>query len=244
LKYLLLLIAVAALGIVMCWRSEASATQPAVDELSHPNIESSLNAWLQRFDEKKIRMRDQLNVGASEEEIAAFESKIGAPLPPDVRKSPFKVTYMTGQPNIIELPFPLKADEFVGNLFGSYEFLSLDEAHAEWNNWKVIIEQSTAEELADFDSHVDRRGNDPVKKQYVSLKWIPIAKDGGGNSYAIDLDPAVNGKVGQVIVIGPDEDLRRVIAPDIKALLDRNSAKPIADDDGDEQRYFFGLIDP
>jgi len=59
----------------------------------------------------------------------------------------------------------------------------------------------------------------PVKPIYTSADWIPFATDGGGNSLAVDLAPEPGGSAGQVIVIGSDEDARRVIAPSVVALL-------------------------
>lgn len=61
---------------------------------------------------------------------------------------------------------------------------------------------------------------DPVMSVYTSPDWVGFATDGGGNQLAVDLAPLPGGTVGQVIVIGSDEDLRRVIAPGIVQLLE------------------------
>jgi len=63
--------------------------------------------------------------------------------------------------------------------------------------------------------------------------WWPLAEDGGGNHLMVDLDPPPGGTVGQVLVAGPDEDERRVLAPGVgaylAALLDADLDPPDAD---------------
>jgi cell wall assembly regulator SMI1 len=216
-------------------------------------LEDALEAWLKRFDEGKIEMRRQLNPPATPQQIARLEQKSGIKLPDDLLKlyqiangqqDPFKVTYRKGQPNIIELPFPVDADRFVGHLFGGYQFLSTIEAEKEWENWRVIYSGSSQAERDDFDDNVQLRAGDPVRKQYANLRWLPFARDGGGNSYAVDMDPADGGRAGQIIVIGPDEDLRRVLAPSLKDLIASAAKRGISkDNEGEDQRFYFNMED-
>lgn len=49
--------------------------------------------------------------------------------------------------------------------------------------------------------------------------WIPFAEDGSYNYLAVDLDPDVNGSVGQVMNYGRDERYKCVIAIDIEEFL-------------------------
>lgn len=51
-----------------------------------------------------------------------------------------------------------------------------------------------------------------VKLQYASANWIPLVTDNAGNHIAIDLDPDVDGMVGQVIIFGRDYDTKYVVA--------------------------------
>ncbi|NPC91257.1 hypothetical protein HOO54_03060 [Bacillus sp. WMMC1349] len=51
------------------------------------------------------------------------------------------------------------------------------------------------------------------------LSWIPISSDGSGNHIGIDLDPDKEGKVGQVINFGADEEVKYVIAYQLKDFL-------------------------
>jgi cell wall assembly regulator SMI1 len=255
---------IAALGmLVMALVAyKAFAKSPPIKVVSPPllhtastqneiTLEDALEAWLKRFDESKIEMRKQLNPPATPQQIARLERKSGIKLPDDLlnlyqiangQQDPFKVTYRKGQPNIIELPFPVDADRFVGHLFGGYQFLSTMEAEKEWENWRVIYSGSSQAERDDFDDNVQVRASDPVRKHYANLRWLPFARDGGGNSYAVDMDPAPGGRAGQIIVIGPDEDLRRVLAPSLAELLAAAAKRGFGNDiHTEEQRFYFDM---
>jgi cell wall assembly regulator SMI1 len=218
---------------------------------SEITLEAALETWLKLFDESRIEIRKQLNPAATPQQIAKLEQKTGIKLPEDLRalyliangqQDAFKVTYRTGQPNIIELPFAVAPDGYVGNLFGSYHFLSTIEAEKEWENWRVIYSGSSQAERDDFDDNIEIREGDPVRKQYANLRWLPFARDGGGNSYAVDMDPAPGGRAGQVIVIGPDEDLRRVLAPNIKEFFVASAKRGFGNDiSAENQRFYFDM---
>ena len=111
--------------------------------------------------------------------------------------------------------------QWVCSLFGDgWTFDPLATLLSDYRGWADVRRQYSAEELADdFDSVIEVRPGDPVKALYTCAGWIGFATDGGGNSLAADLAPEPGGTAGQVIVIGPDEDYRRVIAPGITALL-------------------------
>jgi cell wall assembly regulator SMI1 len=109
---------------------------------------------------------------------------------------------------------------------GGWTFNDLARLVSEYQTWAGIRAQYTPEQLAgSFDDAVEVRDGDPVRALYSSAGWIPFATDGGGNSLAVDLDPACGGVVGQVIVIGPDEVRRRVLAPGVRALLELCAAR-------------------
>jgi cell wall assembly regulator SMI1 len=59
-----------------------------------------------------------------------------------------------------------------------------------------------------------------IKKKYFNHKWIPIFSDHGGNFIGIDLDPDINGKKGQIINFGRDEEKMFVIADDLECFFD------------------------
>lgn len=54
-----------------------------------------------------------------------------------------------------------------------------------------------------------------IKKKYFHFKWLPVFSDYGGNYIGIDLDPDVNGKKGQIIIFGRDEENMIVLADNL-----------------------------
>ena len=76
-----------------------------------------------------------------------------------------------------------------------------------------------------------------IKQRYADLKWIPICEDGSGNHIGVDLDPDVNGKVGQVINFGRDEDDKHVLADSLKTFFERLTRIVNSDD------FFIGEIE-
>lgn len=61
-----------------------------------------------------------------------------------------------------------------------------------------------------------------IKKKYFNPNWIPILFDNLGNYIGIDLDPDVNGTVGQVINFGRDEEEMFVIADSLEQFFNFN----------------------
>src|ERR1700761_3166981 len=158
---------------------------------------------------------------ASADQIAAAEQAIGRPFPPELRAL---YQLSDGQVDWLELSGgepPRQRGHWVCSLFGAgWTFNPLGQLRAEYTGWADIRSYYSPRELAgEFDRAVTVRGTDPVKRLYTSADSIPFATDGGGNSLAADVAPEPGGAVGQVIVIGSDEDTRRVVAPGIAALL-------------------------
>jgi cell wall assembly regulator SMI1 len=161
---------------------------------------------------------------ASAGQVAAAEDAIGRRLPTDLAEL---YLLSDGQVDWWDLVHGPDGDKnrrrgrWAGSLFGDgWTFDRLDQLQIWYRGWAEIRAYYTPEELAeDFDFDVVVRGDDPVKPLYTSADWIPFATDGGGNSLAADLAPEPGGTAGQVIVIGSDEDTRRVVAPSVLALL-------------------------
>ncbi|HEY6495035.1 MAG TPA: SMI1/KNR4 family protein [Trebonia sp.] len=160
---------------------------------------------------------------ATAEQVAAAEEAIGRRLPGDLA-----ALYLLsdGQEDWINLRHgpdgaTRQRGRWAGSLFGAgWTFNELAEVRTEYQGWADLRRQYTPAELTDdFDSVIEVRGTDPVKPLYTCADWIPFATDGGGNSLAADMAPEPGGSVGQVIVTGPDEDRRRVLAPSVRALL-------------------------
>jgi hypothetical protein len=73
--------------------------------------------------------------------------------------------------------------------------------------------------MVDHAQHVTVRPGHPVRRESRVPGWWPPAGDGGGNQLVVDTDPPDGGTVGQIVVAGPDEDERRVLAPGIAEYL-------------------------
>lgn len=178
-------------------------------------LEVRWNAWITSLETRGVAARALLKPGASEDEIEALEATIGARLPAEAREL---YSHSNGQTGIFQF-HPHQSGMLAAPIFGGYEFNSLERTAWEWTSWREIRDQSSAEELEDFDRSVDVRAGHPVRKLYTHPLWVPFATDGGGNSLALDLDPCLGGARGQIIVIGSDEDERRVLAPGLVAFL-------------------------
>jgi cell wall assembly regulator SMI1 len=185
--------------------------------------EATWHAWLDFLELQGIAGRGLLQEPAREADVAAVEALIGRPLPDAVKALySFSNGQLRGRHRITD---SVEKTRLKGRLptamFGAgYEFLALADAANEWRAWKEISQQNGPAGMADFAEFVTTEVENVVKKEYWIDGWLPFALDGGGNALAIDLDPEVNGTVGQVIVIGSDEDVRHVLAPGIAELIE------------------------
>ncbi|MDA1478252.1 SMI1/KNR4 family protein [Bacillus changyiensis] len=140
-----------------------------------------------------------LNPPATVNEIEEVEKEMNITFPEDLR-----TLYLTHNGE----------KEMGPGLFFGLSFLSLEEMVREWRTWKEIADD-------DWQDEVDAYSVPPVwiKEKYANPNWIPISSDGGGNHIGIDLDPDKEGKVGQVINFGADEEVKYVIAYHLKDFL-------------------------
>ncbi len=66
----------------------------------------------------------------------------------------------------------------------------------------------------DWDNEIQFKSipQNTIKRKYFNIKWIPIFFDYSGNYIGIDLDPDTEGKKGQIIIFGRDEDIAYALA--------------------------------
>ncbi|MBR1823895.1 MAG: SMI1/KNR4 family protein [Ruminococcus sp.] len=169
-------------------------------------MKNAWNSYKEELFKRLPALRDTLNEGASKAEIKAVEDKMGINFPEELRTLYIKNNGDNGS-------------AVCGMILG-FDFYDLDELYSEWKGWKDI------EEMRDADDNCDpkRYTSEPekcIKPHYVNSRWIPICGDGGGNHIGIDLDPDVNGKVGQVINFGRDEDKKTVLADSLTSFFER-----------------------
>jgi cell wall assembly regulator SMI1 len=101
-----------------------------------------------------------------------------------------------------------------------FEILSVEAIRENWDDWRSLDEEAMNEDCAEFMT------SEPpgfVKPLYTTPKWIPIAKDWGGNHFGFDFDPDELGTVGQIIRFGRDEDEKRVMASSFPEFIHRLS---------------------
>ncbi|MCE0539598.1 SMI1/KNR4 family protein [Kineosporia rhizophila] len=198
------------------------------EEAIAPPTAEVQNAWtllLEALARAGYTVDELLRPGAAPTDIAAVQQAIGRALPTDLAGL---YQLSDGQTDWYQLSHGAHAQtvrqqgRWVCAVFGDgWSFDPVGKVADGWRNWDEVRAGYTPEQLAeDFDSAVEVRDGDPVQGLYTSPDWIGFATDGGGNQLAVDLVPQPGGTVGQVIVIGSDEDLRRVVAPGIVQLLE------------------------
>jgi cell wall assembly regulator SMI1 len=174
------------------------------------------HAWLAFLASLGFVAGAHLNPPATETAIVAVEAEIGFHLPDDLRELYLRAD---GQKPSFAIKDPAPGS-IVTPFFGSYDFAPLSRALAEYRSWEEVIDAwPEGDDPNEFITL--RAGDPPVARAYWRRGWFPFAIDGGGNAYAVDLSPPPGGTYGQVIVIGSDEDERRVVAPSVSAFMKR-----------------------
>lgn len=116
----------------------------------------------------------QLKPGTDQKSILKLNKTLGISLPND-----FQASLMTYNGEVY---------------FHDYQYLTIDQIIETWKMMKGLLESNA------FPSHLhDNKKMDNVLEVWWNEKWIPFAKDGGGNLMCIDMDPTVSGHKGQII---------------------------------------------
>jgi cell wall assembly regulator SMI1 len=143
--------------------------------------------------------------GATDAEIAAAEKELGVEFPDDVRAS---YTRHNGQMRD-KIGNPIG-----GGLIDAHEFLSLNGILDQWRVWKELLDADT------FEGNVGEAAPG-IKPHWWSAKWIPLTYDGSGNHFCLDLDPATDGTLGQIITMWHDQPERALMAHGFAEWLER-----------------------
>lgn len=184
-------------------------------------FDDALSTWLIFLSSLGFDASSNLSLPATATQLDAAEGEIGFKLPEDLR-----ALYLSfnGQPETVGAAE--NSSGLIVPFFGSYDFSPLQTALANYRGWRDIYDDAGEDFDADFNQGtITTRDGDPVFAEYWRPGWFPFAVDGGGNSYAADLSPAPGGAYGQIILIGPDEDERRVLAPSLTAFLHETAAR-------------------
>jgi cell wall assembly regulator SMI1 len=133
-----------------------------------------------------------LGPGASGKEISNLESLVGMALPYDVRES---LRLHNGTTDL-------------GGVFSyGYYLLTIEEISKAWKEFSKGVKRGVFNGMDDL---IEVKG--PIKKTWWNTKWIPITGSGGGDFRCIDMDPADNGKIGQIIYFNHEAGPKRVEA--------------------------------
>jgi cell wall assembly regulator SMI1 len=152
--------------------------------------------WL---DKNCPHFNKELNVGVVQHEVDLLESKIGTPLPSD----------------FIDFYKIHNGQNSAEGLINGEILLPFDRILYVWKKFSDLLELG---EFNDDDgnlmtvSHLDKG----IKNNWWNPKWIPITSDGCGKHVCIDMDPAGEGSVGQIITIWNDIDARKLISRSFK----------------------------
>jgi cell wall assembly regulator SMI1 len=165
-----------------------------------------IEAWLR---DNAPAIRKSLRPAAKEGALEKLQAKLGMRLPADFAQS---VRVHDGQKTDADGLFPL-ADAVLGAL-PSFRLLSLTEIAREWSMMK---------ELHDIGEFSNRRAKPSrgIRREWWDTGWLPIAEDGGGDYFCLDLAPGKGGTAGQVIVFFHDSEERPRIAKSFAAWLEK-----------------------
>ena len=158
-------------------------------------MNKKLRDW---FQSKLPEVLEDMNGPAEPEQISSLEEKLAVEFPAD-----FTALYLShnGQKDQINTGF-----------FYGLSFLSLDGIYNQWRSWAEIVDSESEESMKELSMFSKSHVKGLVKETYANKKWVPFAYDWGGNFLGLDFDPDLNGKVGQVINFGRDEDEKFVLA--------------------------------
>ncbi|KAH3663604.1 hypothetical protein OGAPHI_005005 [Ogataea philodendri] len=183
-----------------------------------------LDTWMENeFPE----LGDDMENGATVNDLNAFEEDLSISLPFDVRES---IQIHDGQLNL---------GKKRGLVYG-YPLMDLETIAAEVNIWRKVGDrlQKTTEQYASEQilmegqdkaastssfhvqktkhfAFLDQQKSVPrgaVQEVYYHNQWIPLVKDNEGNNIALDLAPGPKGRWGQIILFGRDFDTKYVVA--------------------------------
>ncbi|PCH38155.1 hypothetical protein WOLCODRAFT_161341 [Wolfiporia cocos MD-104 SS10] len=169
---------------------------PSYPPLSH--TWERLQRWLSR---EYPELGDTLNYGILPQDLAQIEMSMGITLPPAVRESYLCVD---GQ----------EAESAAGcseGLFFGLTLLPLEDVLEEWRFWREVDDDPNTGANLRLREVMQSIPPGWVRREYSCRGWIPLVADKAGNYLGVDMNPAENGTIGQVIVFGRDFDTKVVM---------------------------------
>lgn len=203
-------------------------------EIGMTDMTAAWSIWSDLHHQHGFAIGHHLNGSAVPEALALYETELGMGLPEDLREL---WLIADGQVDSFGISDPAPGS-IISPVFGSYDMMSVKASMDAYRGWSEV--------LRDFGKSMNDgitvRAGDPVHPDYWRPGWIPFAIDGGGNHYAVDMDPAAGGTLGQVILMGPDEDERRVLGTGLAAWFVETAARrPEINDEAELPLGYFDM---
>ncbi|MFE6975880.1 SMI1/KNR4 family protein [Streptomyces sp. NPDC057682] len=145
--------------------------------------------------ERTLRERIPDAVGATEEEIAAAEARLGVRLPEEL-KVLYRVTRGRWEDWGDDYDTAVGVFDAVRCELSSVDDLYAAEASTRHWSWQFAAKEA-----------VDTRPDDSVQGVVGSPGWIVFGENGGGDRLAVDLTPGPCGHTGQIVLIGHEESV-------------------------------------
>ena len=168
-------------------------------------MQAQLNALVKKYPAAaaELELSFELNAGASEADFAELEQTLGYALPEE-----FKELYRVAN-----------GEADIDGVFAGDEWLSIERIIDEYDIWQALHADGSFQndDGSDFGCQPEDAGIKP--DFWWNPKWIPLTADGGGNSKMIDLDPAEQGRVGQIIQMWHDDEAREKVANSLREFL-------------------------
>ena len=136
-------------------------------------------------------------------------------------------------------------DDRWGHIYG-LPLIPLQWAASEWKAWDQLLDDFKGNR---YEIRAGAWPEDAVDPAYINPRWIPLTADGSGNSIGLDFDPWPQGRVGQVIIYGRDEDVKVVLAESLGKFLEwiaglLESGNFRLDETGEQRLRLFRLKTP
>ena len=98
--------------------------------------------------------------------------------------------------------------------------LSIDDIIMEWSQWKKMLPGIDENCLKQFGVPAKSLPASGIKDDWWNAGWVPFTSNDFGDFYCLDLNPANEGKTGQVISMWHDDPQRELISPSFGEWID------------------------
>ena len=176
----------------------AGKAKPMLEEDIAPVL-ARLDAW---YAANLAADKYVFNPPATDAQLNSFEQLVGLKMPRSYRQL---YRWHDGE-----------NDDRWGHIYG-LPLLPLKQAAADWQQWNRTLAAFGGNRYTVPGKAWPEGAVDPA---YTNPAWIPLTSDGSSNCIGLDFDPWPEGRVGQIIIFGRDEDVKVVLAESLGQFLD------------------------